>query len=232
MSKRSDPAAFARATGAGDSATATESRTPIAEFDPVPVRPRHDGWSAEKQTDFIEALAECGCVDHACQRVGMSVRSAYTLRLREDARSFRLAWEVALEYAVQRLSDAVLSRAIHGVSRPVFFQGQQIGERRYFDERLAMFILRYRDAPRFGRWLDQVESSRPPDALAARLAHELDHVADDAVAEELGEPPTPRRFEPLERVVPVEETVRELVDALRRAREGKTPESQGKPQGT
>jgi hypothetical protein len=159
----------------------------------------------------------------------MSVRSAYALRLREDARSFRLAWEVALEYAVQRLSDAVLSRAIHGVSRPVFFQGQQIGERRYFDERLATFILRYRDAPRFGRWLDQVESSRPPDALAARLAHELDHVVDDALAEELGEPPTPRRFEPLESVVPVEETVRELADALRRAREQQTVESEDNP---
>jgi hypothetical protein len=51
MSKRSDPAAFARPTGASDSTAATDSRAPVAEFDPVPVRPRHDGWSAEKQTE-------------------------------------------------------------------------------------------------------------------------------------------------------------------------------------
>jgi len=86
----------------------------------------------------------------------------------------------------------VLSRAIHGVAPPVFFQGQQIGERRYYDERLAMFILRYRDAPRFGRWLDRMEVERPPDALATRLGDELYHVADEALAEELGEPATPR----------------------------------------
>lgn len=202
---------------ARDAATA-EPLAPVPEFDPVALRSRHDGWSPERQTEFIEALAECGCVDHACQRVGMSVRSAYALRLREDARSFRLAWEVALEYAVQRLSDAVLSRAIHGVSRPVFYQGQQIGERRYFDERLATFILRYRDAPRFGRWLDRMESGREPDAPAARLACELVHVFDEALAAELGEPPTPRTYPPLERTIPLDEVLRDAVKQVAAAR--------------
>lgn len=180
------------------------------------VRARHDGWHAERQVALIEALAESGCVDHACRHVGMSPQSAYALRHREDAKSFRFAWDVALEYAVQRLSDAVLSRAIHGVSRPVFFQGQQIGERRHYDERLAMFILRYRDGPRYGRWLDTMEFERPPDALATRLEDELYHVMAAALAAEEGEPPPPRDYAPLSQSVPIVESFKEAAEAVRR----------------
>ncbi len=45
---------------------------PVFDFEPVIVRSRHDGWSADKQIAFIQALAECGCVTAACQRIGMS----------------------------------------------------------------------------------------------------------------------------------------------------------------
>ncbi|MEA3081303.1 MAG: hypothetical protein QOD54_971 [Sphingomonadales bacterium] len=41
-------------------------------FEPARLRPRHDGWTAEKQIAFIEALAVSKCVDEACRRVGMS----------------------------------------------------------------------------------------------------------------------------------------------------------------
>src|SRR4029453_1560965 len=71
-------------------------------FTPAHLRSRHDGWTPEKQTGFIEALAECGCVTEACERVGMSPRSAYALRARIDAQSFRIAWDTALDYAVRR----------------------------------------------------------------------------------------------------------------------------------
>lgn len=59
--------------------------------------------------------------------------------------------------AIRRLSDAVVSRAINGVAVPVFFQGEQIGERRHYDEQLAMVLLRYRDPLRHGKWLDKRE---------------------------------------------------------------------------
>ena len=86
----------------------------------VPTRARHDGWTPDKQHDFIAALAESGCVKDACAAVGMSRESAYKLRARADASVFRQAWDIALDYAIRALSDAALSRALHGVSRPVF----------------------------------------------------------------------------------------------------------------
>ena len=162
---------------------------------PVALRGRHDGWTPERQTEFIEALAECGCVDAACRRVGLDPSSAYRLRRRVDAQSFRQAWDFALSYAIRRLSDAAFSRAINGVSRPVFYQGEQIGERRHYDERLTMFLLRYRDAPRYGKWLDGMVTTERYDGRAIDLSKMVHRVEEDAYYRDFGQ--VPRRHEPI-----------------------------------
>ena len=164
-------------------------QSPGRSFTAAPVRHRRDGWTPEKQVDFIEALAESGCVTEACERVGMSTQSAYALRARIDAQSFRIAWDTALDYAVRCLSDAAFSRALKGVVRPVFYQGEQVGERRYFDERLTMFLLRYRDPQHYGAWLDQHIATQHPDGPAILLSKAVQRVALDAYATEAGDPP-------------------------------------------
>lgn len=55
---------------------------PTIAFEPAKLRRRYDGWTAEKQIRFVEALAATKCVDEACRIVGMSDTSAYTLRNR------------------------------------------------------------------------------------------------------------------------------------------------------
>jgi hypothetical protein len=188
--------------------------TPGHGFTPVATRARHDGFTAERQQGFIEALAECGCVNEACARVGISATAAYALRRRIDAQSFRLAWDAALDYAVRRLSDAMFSRAINGVARPVYYQGEQIGERRYYDERAAMFILRYRDPTRYGKFMDKMVAERPVDAAAMTLNRAIDRTAEDAYAMEDGESPEPRPpLEGLEILIPSEEEEKEAVAA-------------------
>jgi hypothetical protein len=142
-------------------------------FEPVPVRYRHDGWTPDKQLRFIRALAACGCVDEACHGVGMSVKSAYALRQRPDAQAFRLAWRAAKEVMVDRLDDAAMSRAINGVPIPIFHNGEQIGERRHYDERLTMFLLRYRDPVRYGRWVDRSEPRQHEDGPLALFSFRL-----------------------------------------------------------
>jgi hypothetical protein len=170
------PAAAAVAYAARDDLDAFEP----PEFEPARPRPRFDGWTPNRQAAFIQALAESACVAEACRAVGMSERSAYALRARADAISFRNAWDAALDFAIRRLSDAVLSRAINGVAVPVFFQGEQVGERRYYDERLAMFLLRYRDPLRYGKWLDRREHCGHPEGDAIELAAARRAVRDDA----------------------------------------------------
>lgn len=154
-------------------------------FTPVPRRRRHDGWTAERQAEFLETLAETGSVTAAAKAVGMDRRSAYVLRRGPGAEGFAMAWDAALDSAHQHLHEAALSRAIHGVPRPVFQNGEQVGEWRYYDERLTTFLLRSRAPDRFGRWRDKDRPEVPlphPDLALALLMAARARMENDAVA--------------------------------------------------
>jgi hypothetical protein len=112
-------------------------------FDPVPVQPRRDGWTPERQRGFIEALAATACVEDAARAVGMSATSAYNLCARPDAVAFRAAWDAALDFAAGHLKAAVFSRAIHGVPVPHYYKGELVGEHRRYNDRLAMFVMNH-----------------------------------------------------------------------------------------
>ena len=143
------------------------------DFTPVPVRYRYDGWVPDKQRAFIERFAACGCVEEAARSVGMSRATAYALRNRQDAQAFRLAWEAAADAAVARLRDAALERAINGAPVPIFHAGEQVGERRHYNERLTMFLLRYRDPTRYGKWLDHCEATQASEGPTILLAYRI-----------------------------------------------------------
>ena len=133
---------------------AAGSPPPDIDFEPAQLRPRHDGWTAEKQIAFVEALVATKCVDEACRRVGMSETSAYELRNRPCGAGFRRAWDIALELQLDRVEQGAVERSINGVARPIFYKGEQVGEYRHYDERLTMFLLRNRRPARYGRWID------------------------------------------------------------------------------
>ena len=145
----------------------------VTDYVPVELRHRNDGWTPARQVDFLLALCESACVEDACRTVGKSTASAYALRRRIEAVSFRAAWEAALDYSVARLADAALSRALNGVARPVFYKGEQVGERRYYDERLTMFILRLRDGRNYGKWRDRNANFMRGEDVEADRAEQL-----------------------------------------------------------
>ena len=111
-------------------------------FTPVPVTPRRDGWTPEKQRAFIDALAICGEVVTAAAVVGMSPKSAYTLRRRPNAESFAAAWDEAVRDIRRELARIAIDHAINGTVEPVFSGGRQIGARRVRHDRLLMAALR------------------------------------------------------------------------------------------
>ena len=160
-------------------------RPPIP-FSPVPLRERRDGWSAERQQAFIEALAECGCVREACARVGRSPESAYRLQRRPGSQSFRLAWEAALDFSIRRIEEGAFSRAMNGVVVPHYYQGERVGEHRRYDERLAMFLLRCRNPARYGAAAEQPTAASLPEAVALRLGRAIDGAVNQALLETLG----------------------------------------------
>jgi len=119
-------------------------------FVPAAVRTRHDGWTAARQRDFIQALAETGCVSEACAEVGISARSAYRLREHPKAGGFRAAWDHALSLSTARLSALAFERAVHGTVEQVYYKGELVGERRRPDNRLLMWLLSHHDPVTYG----------------------------------------------------------------------------------
>ena len=79
-------------------------RLRVPPFYPVPTRTRRDGWTVDRQADFLGLLAETGSVIGACEAVGMSRKSAYRLRSLPGAESFAAAWDAALGMPVRKVT--------------------------------------------------------------------------------------------------------------------------------
>jgi hypothetical protein len=82
-------------------------------FQPVPRKPRNDGWSPARQTAFLLALSRTAMVNVAARAVGMSVVSCYRLRRAPGAQSFAAAWNAARAHGFESAAsvDAVLRAA-------------------------------------------------------------------------------------------------------------------------
>lgn len=73
---------------------------PLA-FEPVPRRNRVDGWTAERQRAFIEALAAIGSPRRAAALMGKSTNGAEQLRRAPGGESFAAAWDRAIATAAR-----------------------------------------------------------------------------------------------------------------------------------
>lgn len=165
----------------------------IPGFTPVPrQRMRRGGWSADRQREFIELLAETGSVRSACRRMGVGEHHIYKLRRHPEAASFRKAWEAALDIGVQRIEDVAMDRALNGVEEPVYHRGEIVGTRRAYNDRLLMFMLDRRAPERFGTGAsDPGWKGRETARLAMKLRKEI---REELEAEAKANAPTPEEI--------------------------------------
>ncbi len=90
---------------------------------------------------FLLCLAHSGNVTIAAEFAGASRASLYNWRTQSDV--FRAQWDEALLEAADRLGNIAWQRAVKGVEMPVFYQGEQIGSRQIFSDRLLVYLLSY-----------------------------------------------------------------------------------------
>jgi len=148
---------------------------------PVLRKPRKDGWTPQRQREFIGALAETGSVEHAAMRVEMSPSAAFRLRRSPGAEQFSAAWDVALQHAARVLLDTAFERAFHGSSEPVFDrEGTRVGTRFRQNDRLLMFLLRAYMPERFRHahrdWRAEGEALPPAPAPMEEVLRRLEPV--------------------------------------------------------
>ncbi|WOE76393.1 hypothetical protein [Alterisphingorhabdus coralli] len=104
---------------------------------------RHDGWSPERQREFIEYLADSGSVTDAARMVHMTTQSAYRLRREPRGKQFAAAWDAAIGHAMRKLTDIAMDRAILGAEdRIIRKDGVHIYTKYKPSDRLLMFLLK------------------------------------------------------------------------------------------
>ena len=82
-----------------------------------PERCRRDGWTAERQRQFLDTLARTRSIGKAAASAGMSRTSAYRLRDRREGALFAALWDEALafrpaEVDTPQLTDGRLMRLL------------------------------------------------------------------------------------------------------------------------
>lgn len=170
-----------------DPADDTPDTRPAIPFEPATPRAMHNGWTAARQRNFVETLAETGCVREAAAAAGMSARSAYRLRARPDGTDFARAWDAALHLAASRLVALAFDRVTNGLREEVWKDGELVGTRIRPSERLHVFLLTHLAPMQFGKLSGMLPAAVPDpvdtarEALAA-CADTLADVSPDAVA--------------------------------------------------
>jgi 3-hydroxyacyl-CoA dehydrogenase len=163
------PAADAAAADA-----APASRSDPLDFDPAPLRYRHDGWTPRKQRDYVEALADCGIARQAAALVNMTEQSVNRLRRRPEGRTFDLACEAAERIGARRTLSTAVERALEGTIRRHYYHGELKSEERVYDNRLLTYLIG-KLGPALGprpeslgiernwtAWMDAIEQGAPP----------------------------------------------------------------------
>lgn len=127
----------------------TASTQGIFERDAAGRPLRHDGWTTARQISFIDTLRETACVETATRAAGKASSGAY--KLRERSESFRAAWDAALKYSALDLERVAMERALNGTEEDVLDRdGNTVGKKRRYNDRLLMFLLRATRPDRYG----------------------------------------------------------------------------------
>ncbi len=164
------------------------------------IRSREDGWTPEVMEMFIIELIETGSVRKAASNVDRHVTTAYRLRARDPA--FAAAWDAARRMAYARLRDEAMERALDGTPQQVWKDGEWIGMKRVYSDRLLMNLLNH------------LKHEDPRGAMRPRDVEDVEDGRSNAVAsqlERLNAPPPPASLRPA-RLRPA--TLRLTVDSV------------------
>ena len=122
-------------------------------------------FTATRQATFLGELGRTVNVAASARKAKVSETTVYATRAKSA--EFRAAWETALREAYARLELMLLERAIKGVTKPVYYGGNKIGEITDYSDRQAADLLARHRAKQIGPACDAPESE---EVLRARLA--------------------------------------------------------------
>lgn len=139
----------------------------------------------ERQEIFLKAYRETGNVrmSAAAARVGEGTHHAW----QQTDLEYRLVFQMVRSQLADELEGTSFNRALHGTKKPIFQNGEQVGEVTEHDFRREQFFLEAWKPGIYGKKLEVQISSRTNDEVKVKLIELLRQAGVDWDGE--GEPP-------------------------------------------
>lgn len=110
--------------------------------EPEPAKRKLVGITEASAALFLAAIRDGFSLRVASERSGVARSTAYDLRAAD--KTFRKAWDDAVEAGTDRLEDEALRRALAGTERPIFQGGKHVGTERIYSDRMLEILLKAR----------------------------------------------------------------------------------------
>ena len=157
---------------ANDASPADDTELPIdgeiaelLEFEPVPRKvKRPDGWTPERQREFIHRLALTGSPTRAAQQMEKKVSGIEAIYKEKGAESFRRSWDGALVLGQSRAAEKDAGKAYTGRAPGINVRGPSAGSGQA-------------DGPRPGQTLNERGEWEDADSLHARAGEARDSIS-------------------------------------------------------
>ena len=94
----------------------------------------------EPKSIFLDRLSKSPNVSAAAKAAGYSRNYFYDLRKVDSV--FAAEWQDALDQSLDAAEGELYRRAVRGVSKPVFYLGQEVGKVKEYSDTLLIFLLK------------------------------------------------------------------------------------------
>jgi hypothetical protein len=113
------------------------------------IRPRHDGFTPDKQRKFFKALKKTGCIRDACRAAGISRTTVD--RWRDKDETFDDKVEATLALASVTLDTIAWKRATEGAEEKIYRDGRLVFTRVKPSDSILRLLMQGADPERYGR---------------------------------------------------------------------------------
>lgn len=125
-------------------------------------------WSLSACEQFLAELRLTANVSRSASVIGINRRTAYDWRRQHPG--FAVAWDEAIEHAVDELETEARRRAFTGVDEPVFYKGEECGVIRKYSDKLLELLLKAHRPDKYRESLKFELSSKDIEEALSRAA--------------------------------------------------------------
>jgi hypothetical protein len=113
------------------------------------IRPRHDGFTAEKRARFLEEVERSGCIRDGCRAAGISKTTVE--RWRDKDAEFAAALALKLDLATVSLERFAFDRAVNGGEEKIYREGRLVSTKVKPSDAMLRMLLQGACPEKYGR---------------------------------------------------------------------------------